>query len=36
MGAISTPMTDGDLQAFVEAVDNVVAEHEFHWRELGA
>lgn len=36
MGAISTPMTDGDLQAFVEAVDDVVAEQEFHWRELGA
>ncbi|HEY9288835.1 MAG TPA: aspartate aminotransferase family protein [Candidatus Dormibacteraeota bacterium] len=35
MGAISTPMTEHDLQEFVQAVDDLVAEQEFHWRELG-
>lgn len=36
MGAISTPMTDDNLKEFVAAVDDVVAEEEFRWRELGA
>jgi glutamate-1-semialdehyde 2,1-aminomutase len=36
MGAICTPMTQEDLQAFVDAVDEVTTEHETEWRELGA
>ena len=36
MGALSTPMTQEDLQAFVDAVDAVTTEHETEWRELGA
>jgi glutamate-1-semialdehyde aminotransferase len=35
MGAISTAMTEQDLKEFVKAVDDVVAEQELHWRELG-
>ena len=36
MGAICTPMTQEDLQALVDAVDEVTAEHETEWRELSA
>jgi glutamate-1-semialdehyde aminotransferase len=35
MGAISTAMTKQDLKEFVQAVDDVVAEQELQWRELG-
>ena len=35
MGAICTPMTQDDLQALVDAVDEVTTEHEAEWREIG-
>jgi glutamate-1-semialdehyde 2,1-aminomutase len=36
MGAISTPMTEDDLDQYLAAVEAVVAEHAAAWRELGA
>ena len=36
MGAISTPMTQDDLDQFLNAVDAVVEEQAPEWRELGA
>ena len=31
MGALSTPMDEDDIQEFVDAVDEVVAEQRKHW-----
>jgi glutamate-1-semialdehyde 2,1-aminomutase len=36
MGAISTPMTEDDLDQYLAAVEAVVVEHAPEWRELGA
>ena len=36
MGSICTPMTQEDLQALVDAVEQVTIERESEWRELGA
>lgn len=36
MGSICTPMTQADLQDFVDAVDEITTEHETEWRKLGA
>jgi hypothetical protein len=35
MGALSTPMGEHDIQAFVDAVDAVVAEQLPRWRANG-
>src|SRR2546430_6865639 len=31
MGALSTPMGEDEIQEFVDAVDDVVAEQKMHW-----
>src|SRR5205809_7186216 len=31
MGALSTPMGEDDVQEFIDAVDDVVAEQKMHW-----
>src|SRR6266566_2857971 len=31
MGALSTPMREDDVQEFIDAVDDVVAEQKMHW-----
>jgi len=35
MGALSTPMTEEDIQQFIDAVDSVVAEQQPRWEAQG-